>query len=233
MFWTLILLILGALPFFALHLKEDNSFTSSFPPPLTREQEITLFEKMENGDQKAREELILHNLRLVAHVCKKYRQDEKIESDDLMSIGTVGLIKAVDSYSLHHKTAFSTYCARCVENEILMQYRKLKKYEGTVLLSDHPGGDDDSGLTFLDIASEDEDIQVAAELKQDVANLQRAIDVCLTPRERMIVKLRYGLNGSRLHTQNEVAAVLKISRSYVSRIEKKALQKLRQELDNK
>ena len=231
MFWALILLVLGNMVFFALHLKEDDSLTGSFLPPLSKKEEAEQFARLARGDKKAREALILHNLRLVAHVCKKYRQDEKIEVDDLVSIGTVGLIKAVDSYSSDHKTAFSTYAARCVENEILMQYRKLKKYEGTVLLSDHPGSDEDSGMTFLDIAGEDEDIQTFAELKQDALQLRNAINTCLDARERMIVKLRYGLQGEKMHTQNEVAAVLRISRSYVSRIEKKALQKLRQVLE--
>lgn len=226
MYWALLMLVLGNMAFFALHLKPESDAAPRFLPPLTKQQEQQYFADFAAGDQKAREKLILHNLRLVAHVCKKYRQDDKIEAEDMVSIGTIGLIKAVDTYSCDRRTAFSTYAARCVENEILMQYRKLKKYEGTSLLSDTLQGEDDS-LTYLDTAAADDDIAQMAELRQDAQKLHKLICSCLTPRERIIVTLRYGIDGGRTHTQSQVGQKLGISRSYVSRIEKKALQKLK------
>ncbi len=226
MYWALLMLVLGNMTFFALHLKPESDPTPRFLPPLSKKQESECFALLAAGDKKAREKLILHNLRLVAHVCKKYRQDDKIETEDMVSIGTIGLIKAVDTYSSERHTAFSTYAARCVENEILMQYRKLKKYEGTTLLSDALQGEDDS-LTYLDTAASDDDIAKMAELRQDAQKLHKLICSCLTPRERIIITLRYGIDGGCIHTQNQVGQKMGISRSYVSRIEKKALQKLK------
>lgn len=224
MFTAIFIFVLCNMVFFALHLTD----TSSFAPPLSQKEERELFLRMKKGDQKAREKLCEHNLRLVAHVCKKYYSDGRTTPDDLISIGTIGLIKAIDTFDIDKGKKFSTYGARCIENEILMHFRKLKKSECEVSLSDSFEGDgSENDLTYSDIASDpavfDEEIDNRL-LQQDI---DTALAKLLTPRERLIVILRYGLKGQRAHTQMQVAKHLGISRSYVSRIEKGALQKLR------
>jgi RNA polymerase sporulation-specific sigma factor len=209
--------------FFALHVTSKGSF----PKPLTAKQEAELLEKKEAGDGAAREKLIVHNLRLVAHIAKKYYGCAK-EQEDLISIGTVGLIKGVDTFSSDKKIKLATYASRCIENEILMSLRARKKNERDVYFHD-PIDSDNAGhpLTLLDIVAKDENIADEIDLKIKAQSLGTYIQQVLTPREKHILIQRYGLGGASEKTQLEIAEKLGISRSYVSRIEKKALGKLR------
>ena len=220
--WFLQLLSNGFL-FFILHLSQPGSFA----PPLSAAQEREALAKMHAGDKSARSELIEHNLRLVAHIVKKYYAAYS-DQDDLISIGTVGLIKAIDSFKPDKGTRLATYAAKCVENEILMHFRSRKKSAGDVSLSDALDVDGDgSGLSIMDVVAQEDDMAERignAELCQE---LLRSIETSLTKREAKIIRLRYGLGGSIPLTQREVAAAFGISRSYVSRIEKRALEKLR------
>ncbi len=207
---------------FALHLSGE-----SFPKPLSAKEERECFKKIEEGDEGAKNKVIEHNLRLVAHVVKKYNQSN-VDQDDLISIGTIGLIKAVSGYSYKKETKFATYASRCIENEILMYFRSLKKSAQDVYISDPIDTDSEgNSLSLIDIVADDHDIADDIEEKLKAEKLYRYVAECLTPRERTIVKLRYGLCQGAPLTQREVASLLKISRSYVSRIEKKALLKLR------
>ena len=203
----------------------------SFPKPLTREEEedcLKLYK--ETGDLLSREKLIKHNLRLVAHVVKKYQSAE--DSDDLISTGTIGLIKAIDSFNASKGVQLATYTARCIENEILMLLRANKKYQGTVSLSDVIGVDKEGNeLTLLDLLSDDgESVFTKVERKTERKKLLEVIKNCLNEREYKIICLRYGLKGSVPLPQREVASFLKISRSYISRIEKRAIEKIRLEI---
>ena len=207
---------------FALHLSGE-----SFPKPLSAKEEMECFRKIEEGDDGARNKVIEHNLRLVAHVVKKYSQSA-VDQDDLISIGTIGLIKAVSGYSYKKETKFATYASRCIENEILMYFRSLKKCAQDVYISDPIDTDSEgNSLSLIDIVADEHCLADDIEEKLKAEKLYRYVVECLTPRERTIVKLRYGLCQSTPLTQREVASLLKISRSYVSRIEKKALLKLR------
>ena len=198
---------------------------SSFPKPLSEEEEKYYINEMAKGDKKARDILIERNLRLVVHIMKKYYTGAE-EQEDLISIGTIGLIKGINSYDESKKTRLSTYCARCIENEVLMHFRSQKKMMGEISMNDPIDTDKDgNALTFQDIMFEEEDISEQIDLKRNCQKLYSYIDR-LEPREKMIIVRRYGLFGATPQTQNEVAAALSISRSYVSRIEKKALQKL-------
>ncbi len=205
-----------------------------FPDPLSKEEEEECIRKANMGDKDAREKLIEHNLRLVAHIVKKY--DHKIDNaDDLISIGTIGLIKGVDSYSFRHKTRLTTYCARCIENEILMFFRSDKKNNKNISL-DEPIGYDKEGntLTFLDILKTPKPDFALDIYKQNNINLLKEYFNVLNDREKEIIINRYGLDGKDEITQKEIAKRLKISRSYVSRIEKRALTKmLREFIKNK
>lgn len=209
--------------FFALHFESR----SVFPKPLTAKQEHEYFLKMAEGDTGARDKLIEHNLRLVAHIIKKYYANSH-EQEDLISIGTIGLIKAVSTFDYTKGCRFATYGSRCVENEILMHFRGLKKTAGE-LHFDEPIEVDRNGnqLTLMDIISDGISVDDQIEMKIRSEQLYRHIDDCLTDREREIVIMRYGLDGNAPLTQREVAKKLGISRSYVSRIEKKALLELR------
>ena len=209
--------------FFALHFESRNVF----PKPLTAKQEHEYFLKMAEGDTNARDKLIEHNLRLVAHIIKKYYANSH-EQEDLISIGTIGLIKAVSTFDYTKGCRFATYGSRCVENEILMHFRGLKKTAGE-LHFDEPIEVDRNGnqLTLMDIISDGISVDDQIEMKIRSEQLYRHIDDCLTDREREIVIMRYGLDGNAPLTQREVAKKLGISRSYVSRIEKKALLELR------
>ena len=209
--------------FFALHFESRNVF----PKPLTAKQEHEYFLKMAEGDTGARDKLIEHNLRLVAHIIKKYYANSH-EQEDLISIGTIGLIKAVSTFDYTKGCRFATYGSRCVENEILMHFRGLKKTAGE-LHFDEPIEVDRNGnqLTLMDIISDGISVDDQIEMKIRSEQLYRHIDDCLTDREREIVIMRYGLDGNAPLTQREVAKKLGISRSYVSRIEKKALLELR------
>ena len=198
---------------------------SSFPKPLSEAEEKYYLEEYRKGSVEARDILIQRNLRLVVHIMKKYYVSGA-DQEDLISIGTIGLIKGVNSYKENKKTRLSTYCARCIENEVLMHFRSQKKLAGEVSMDDPLETDKDgNALTFQDIMSESDDMLDQIELKNDSKKIYTYLDR-LEPREKMIISLRYGLFDTKPHTQNEVAKKLSISRSYVSRIEKKALQKL-------
>jgi len=185
-------------------------------------------ERLEGGDNSAREILIQHNLRLVAHVVKKYSQTE--EADDLISVGSLGLIKAINSYKLSHGTQFSTYAARCIENEILMLIRANKKHKGNVSIEDILGVDDEANeITLGDLSYDDEiDVEKIVENKILSKRINEILKSHLSAREYKIICMRYGLNGSAIYTQMEVAERLGISRSYISRLEKKSLENLRE-----
>lgn len=183
-------------------------------------------EEYRKGNQKARDILIEHNLRLVVHVMKKYYVSGE-EQEDLISIGTIGLIKGVNSYNDSKQTRLSTYCARCIENEVLMYFRSQKKLAGEISMDDPLDTDKEGNvLTYQDIMFENEDILEQIDQKNKSKKIYSFLNV-LEPREKMIIMMRYGLYNTEPKTQNEVAKLLSISRSYVSRIEKKALQKLK------
>ena len=209
-----------------IHLILGITTPQSFPPPLTSEEEKGYFEKMSQGDASAREALILHNLRLVSHIVRKYYASAK-NSEDLVSIGTVGLVKAVDSFQHTKGARFATYAAKCIQNEILMHFRSQKKLAAEVSLNDTIDVDRDGNpLTYMDVISSDESMEEEVERKIYTARALHYVKTVLSDRERQIIIMRYGLGGRRVMTQREVAEALKISRSYVSRIEKSALDKL-------
>lgn len=203
--------------------------TSSFPPPLRKSEETALFKKMKEGDMSARDKIIEHNLRLVSHIIKKYYASYEYP-DELLSIGSLGLIKAVDSFKNDFGTKFATYGARCIQNEILMFFRRKKKNLCDISINDTIDIDKDGNpLTYLDIIGIEEPIERNLDLKEYIDKIQSFVDTALDKRENMIIVLRYGLKGYVPKTQREVAKHLNISRSYVSRIEKRALEKLRDE----
>ena len=199
---------------------------SSFPNPLTEKEEAYYLEKMKSGDEEARNILIEHNLRLVAHIAKKYSDSE--DPDDLISIGTIGLIKGINSFNAEKKTRLATYAARCVENEILMSFRKEKKHANQISLEAPVGSDSDGHeVTLIEVLQSDcEDLCERLDNENLILLLYKKIKTSLAEREREIIRLRYGLSSKAPLTQREVAKKLGISRSYVSRIEKKALFKL-------
>ncbi len=200
--------------------------SSSFPNPLSPKEESEYFEKLANGDESARNILIERNLRLVAHVIKKYYTSPQ-EHEDLISIGTIGLIKAVNTYKPCKGTRLATYAARCIENEILMHFRATKKLSVEVSLSDSLDTDSDgNSLSLIDVISS-EDIRLDRVENTDTEEaLYNLVNTCLEPREREIIIQRYGLYDVTPKTQHEIAKKCNISRSYVSRIEKRALEKL-------
>ena len=200
--------------------------TQAFKPALTKQQEKELLEKYFQGDQNARNKLIEHNLRLVAHIAKKYESAKDLQ-EDLISIGTIGLIKAVDSYNATKSTKLGTYAAKCIENEILMHLRQHKKTALDVSLNEVLGVDKDGGeMTLLDIIpSKEKDMIDQIQTNDQLQQLQDYFSL-LTPREQEILIYRYGLNHHRIYTQKEIARHMNISRSYVSRLEKRALIKL-------
>lgn len=206
--------------------------SSSFPQPLSEEEEELYLKKFKEGDLQSKSVLIERNLRLVAHIVKKYSYPGK-EVDDLISIGTVGLIKAIDSYNPSKGTRLATYAAKCIENEILMLIRNNKKIKNEVYLQDPIGIDKEGNIiSLIDVlSSEDDSIIEIVENKIQVKKLYGKINTCLTERERKVVEMRYGLAEGNQKTQREIAKILGISRSYVSRIEKKALKKLYQEFN--
>ena len=200
-----------------------------FPDPLSKEDEDKYIKLCKDGDINARNKLIEHNLRLVAHIVKKY-ENRKDDVEDLISIGTIGLIKGIDSYSYKHGTRITTYCARCIENEILMYYRGDKKNNKNISLNESVGFDKDGNeITFLDILKTPKpDFALDIHIQTNIKLLKKYFHV-LTSREKEIIIKRYGLNGTDEVTQKEIAKDLNISRSYVSRIEKRALTKLLRE----
>lgn len=199
----------------------------SFPPPLSAEEEKNLFERKKSGDESARCKLIEHNMRLISHIIRKYYSSYQYP-DELLSIGSLGLIKAVDSFKSELGTKFATYGAKCIQNEILMYFRAQKKGGNEVSLNDTIDIDRDGNpLTYLDVISAPETINEEIDMKDHTDKIKALIDKILDDRERQIIVLRYGLSGYEPRTQREVAKYLGISRSYVSRIEKKALCSLR------
>ena len=201
----------------------------TFLSPLTMEQESECLKKMKNGDLEARNELIERNMRLVAHVAKKYQNPED-EMEDLISIGTIGLIKAVETYKEDYGSRLATYAARCIDNELLMHFRAKKKTSKEVSLYEPTGTDKEGNqIQLLDVVvSEDEDVVELLEQDRKVRRLNEIIPQTLSGRELFIIINRYGLYGKKTMTQREIARKLGISRSYVSRIEKRAIEKLRQ-----
>ncbi len=223
--YHLIQLILQNLTFFALHLKN----LTSFPKPLSAQRERELLQKMkQNGDLDARNELIEHNLRLVSHIIKKYYANYD-EQEDLISIGTIGLIKAIDSFDVDKGIRLATYAARCVENEILMHYRSRKKDAANISVSEPIDTDSEGNpLTLIDIISVDDTICDDIDLKNKSRQLYDYIEAMDSDRDKQIIILRYGLYNQKEMTQNEIAKALGISRSYVSRIEKRVIEELRE-----
>ncbi|MBQ6337016.1 MAG: RNA polymerase sporulation sigma factor SigE [Ruminococcus sp.] len=203
----------------------------ALPPPLTKDEEAIIMQKIRDGDEKAREPLIVHNLRLVVYIAKKF-ENSNVNIEDLISIGTIGLIKAVNTFSPDRNIKLATYASRCIENEILMFLRKTaqSKYEVSIeepLSTDWDGNE----LLLSDILGSDSDT-VSADIEQEVeiSQLMEAVSR-LNTREAMIMELRFGLNGNKEHTQKEVADLLGISQSYISRLEKKIISKLKLDLE--
>ena len=202
---------------------------SAFPKPLTREEEAELLLRMGEGDGEAREKLIEHNLRLAAHVARKYTVPG-YDADDLVSIGTVGLIKGVNTFKAGTGTQLSTYCARCIENEILMCLRASQKRRGDVSLQEPIGVDTEGNeITLIDVLGTDGgEVHGEVERRVSLQSVRKLVETCLSGRERTVIEMRYGLRGGEAQAQQEVAKKLGISRSYVSRIEKKAMDQLRE-----
>lgn len=204
--------------------------TGSFPKPLTEEEERYYLRLAKNGDLEARNILIERNLRLVAHIMKKYYA-QSADQEDLISIGTIGLIKGITTFDPEKGARLATYAARCVENEILMHFRAQKKSAQDVSLSDFiETGADGAPLELMDVVSDDQDLFEQITGKETTRQLRKAVEETLTEQERQVICLRYGLDGKQPCRQREVAQVTGISRSYVSRIEKRALEKLRETL---
>ena len=218
-----ILSVLAGMSYVLLSATSGNQF----PPPLDKTEENNLFIKMSDGDESARAKLISHNLRLVAHIVRKYYSANP-NTEDLISIGTIGLIKGVDTFKYTSGTRFATYGAKCIQNEILMYFRSQKKLAGEVSMNETIDTDKEGNpLTYLDIIKTDDTIADDIDMKIKVAKTINYIKTELTEREKNIIILRYGLGTDASMTQREVAEKLGISRSYVSRIEKNALDKLK------
>jgi len=205
--------------------------TGSFPKPLTEEEERHYLALAAQGDLEARNVLIERNLRLVAHIMKKYYAQTS-DQEDLISIGTIGLIKGITTFNVEKGARLATYAARCVENEILMYFRSQRKSAQDVSLSDYiETSTDGAALSLMDVVSEDCDLLEQVSVRETVQQLRGCLDTCLTEQEKQVIRLRYGLDGGPARRQREVAQITGISRSYVSRIEKKALEKLRAALE--
>ena len=214
--------------FYILHVCSGGSF----PKPLSKKDEEYYLERLKEGDNEARNKLVEHNLRLVAHIIKKY-YGTKCEQDDLVSIGTIGLIKAINTFKPDKKIRLSSYASRCIENEILMHLRAVKKTERDVSLNETIDTDKDGNpLTLMDIMKVDDNILDELDMKLNSKKLSQYITEELNSREKTVIILRYGLNGKKPMTQKEIAKMLDISRSYVSRIETKALKALRKRFES-
>jgi len=213
---------------FILHVTS----TGAFPKPLSQKEEMQLLQKCARGDLNARNKLVEHNLRLVAHIVKKYYSSGS-DPDDLVSIGTIGLIKAVNTFNEEKNIKLSSYASRCIENEILMYFRTTKKNSLDISINEEIDSDaEGNALTLMDVMATDDHIIDDLDTKIKTEKLGTFMKEVLTPRERMILNLRYGIDQEKPLTQREVASLLKISRSYVSRIEKKALGKLRKRYES-
>lgn len=222
MFLSGLFALLGNIFFFTGYVKNKNSF----PLPLSPEKERQLIERMWNGDKSARDEIINHNMRLVVHIVKKYSGYN--DNDELISVGSIGLIKAVNTYSDGKGTQFATYASKCIENEILMTLRASKKYKGTRSLFEPVSSDKDGNeITLMDLLEDSADVIEEVENSLVREKLYKVVKSALDMREYEIIKMRYGLEGIPAHTQLQVAEKFDISRSYISRIEKKAIEKLR------
>ena len=218
-------LLLGSL-FYSLQLH-----SGSFPKPLSEEEEKHYLALAAKGDLEARNVLVERNLRLVAHVMKKYYA-QTADQEDLISIGTIGLMKGVTTFDPSKGTRLATYAARCVENEILMYFRTQRKSAQDVSLSDYiDTGTDGAPLELMDVISEERDLLEELTNREAGVLVRRAVETCLTEQERQVIRLRYGLDGEEPLRQRQVAERTGISRSYVSRIEKRALEKLRSALE--
>ena len=207
------------------------SGTQLFPEPLSSEEERKCLEKLKSGDEEARNILIERNLRLVAHVCKKYNSSN-VDQDDLISIGTIGLIKGINSFDVEKGARLSTYVSRCIDNEILMHFRATKKLGAEVYLNDPIGKDKDDNVVTLEevLENDDKSVEDSVDLKVKIKLLYQKMKTLLKDRERTILELRFGLDGHKPKTQIEIAEQMGISRSYVSRIETKAINKLSKEI---
>ena len=221
------LLMLSQIVFGVGYIQTGNLF----PEPLTPEEEKIYLERMKNGDEEARNILIERNLRLVAHVSKKY-SSTNIDQDDLISIGSIGLIKGINSFDMDKNIKLATYVAKCIENEILMYLRTNKKRAGDVYLNEPIGKDkDDNEVTLQEVLENNErNVEDEVDLKFKIKNLYEKMKKILKDREKVIIELRFGLNGDKPKTQKEIAKMMNISRSYVSRIESKAIGKLAKEI---
>lgn len=230
LFVNYLLDMFGSVTFLTAYITSGNSF----PQPLDEKEERYYLVRLKEGDVLAKSILVERNLRLVAHIVKKYSYPGK-DIDDLISIGTVGLIKAIDSFDSSKGTRLATYAARCIENEILMLIRNNKKIKGEVYLQDPIGVDKEGNeISLMDVLSSEEDSVIEiVENKIQVRKLYTKINTCLSEREKIIIEMRYGLIDGNTKTQREIANLLGISRSYVSRIEKRALKKLNKELNGK
>ena len=218
--------IVGKIVFLCASIAGD-----SFPKPLSKEEERKYLIAFKNGDLDAKEKLIKHNLRLVAHVVKKYQG--AYDNDDLISVGTIGLVKAINSYDLSKGVQLATYTARCIENEILMLLRANKKYKANVSISEIVGCDKDGNeLNLIDLLCSDEE-SVLTQVEQNLfyEKLLCTIKECLSEREFTVIVLRFGLKGNKPLCQREVSSLLRISRSYISRIEKKSIEKIRKYIE--
>lgn len=205
--------------------------TGSFPKPLTAQEEQYYLQRSAQGDLEARNILIERNLRLVAHIMKKYYAQTS-DQEDLISIGTIGLIKGISTFKPEKGARLATYAARCVENEILMYFRSQKKASQDVSLSDYiETGNDGAALSLMDVVADEEDLLDTVSRREDIRKIANAMETCLTDQERQVIRLRYGLGGTIAKRQREVADLTGISRSYVSRIEKRALEKLKAALE--
>ncbi len=202
-----------------------------FPEPLTQDEEKMYLERMKNGDEEARNILIERNLRLVAHISKKY-SSTNVDQDDLISIGSIGLIKGINSFDMDKSFKLATYIAKCIENEILMYLRSNKKRAYDLYLNEPIGKDkDDNEVTLQEVLeNDDKNIEDIVDLKFKIKRLYEKMKKTLKEREKLIIELRFGLNGNKPRTQKEIASMMNISRSYVSRIETKAIGKLSNEL---
>ena len=217
--------------FHIFHVILGISTPNKFPRPLSPEEELEAFQLAREGNEDARQKLILHNLRLVSHIVRKYYSTSP-DSEDLVSIGVIGLVKAIDTFKIDSGTKFATYAARCIQNEILMNFRAQKKRSAEISINETIDVDRDGNpLTYMDIISTNEDLGDDLDRKTQIERALKLIKNNLDERERQIIVMRYGLFGlKRSYTQKEIAERLSISRSYVSRIEKSALDKLRSAL---
>lgn len=200
--------------------------SDTLPTPLPKEEEAAAIARLEQGDEEARKTLIEHNLRLVVYIARRF-ENTGINIEDLISIGTIGLIKGISTFKADKNVRLATYASRCIENEILMYFRSQRKLQGEVSLTEtlETGGDGNS-LSLMDVLAVDDDLLEELDTRDACRKVRRCVQTCLTPRERLVITLRYGLDERPPRTQREIAAQCGISRSYVSRIEKRALEKL-------